>query len=292
MFEDFTQKTAFVNGVKLSFSIGGRGPPILLLHGHPQTRAIWHKVAPKLAQSHTVIASDLRGYGDSEKPVPASDADNYSKRVMAADQIELMRLLGHDRFALLAHDRGARVAFRLALDHPEVLTRLVMLDILPTLTMYENADEEFARTYWHWFFLIQPGPFPEAAIRNDPAGYLEAVMGERSDGLAHFTREAQAEYLRCLSLPGSAAAICADYRASAGVDLEHDRADREAGRRITAPLLALWGQNGAIEECFDPQTEWAKWADNVTCKALPSGHYIPEEVPELLLREVEAFLAR
>jgi haloacetate dehalogenase len=279
-----------VDGVTIAGVMGGEGPPLLLLHGHPQTHAIWHKLAPTLQQHFTVVACDLRGYGDSSKPQGEQDHANYSKRVMAADMLAVMRRLGFERFALMAHDRGARVAHRLMADHPEAVERAVLLDIAPTLAMYEGTSEAFARAYWHWFFLIQPAPLPERLIEADPAAYLRDVMGRRSAGLAPFDPRALAEYARCLALPGSAHGICEDYRAAAGIDLEHDRADRDAGRKLAMPLLALWGKQGVVERCFDPLAEWRKVATQVEGEALPCGHYIPEEAPDALLGRALPFL--
>jgi len=292
LFPGFEQRSVDVgDGVQIAATIGGSGPPLLLLHGHPQTRAIWHRVAPALAQRHTLVAADLRGYGDSSKPAGAADHGNYAKRVMAQDQLTLMRRLGFDRFAVLAHDRGARVAHRLALDHAEAVTRLVVLDIAPTLAMYEQTTETFARAYWHWFVLIQPAPLPERLIEADPAAYLHDVMGRRSAGLAPFDPRALAEYLRCIALPGAAHGVCEDYRAAAGIDLVHDRADREAGRLLQTPLLALWGEEGVVHRCFKPLDEWRRVARDVRGEALPCGHYIAEEAPEALLARVQPFLA-
>jgi haloacetate dehalogenase len=277
--------------VRIAASVGGAGPPLLLLHGHPQTRAIWHRVAPTLARERTVVLADLRGYGDSAKPAADAEHVGYSKRVMAADQRALMRRLGFDRFDVLAHDRGARVAHRLALDHPEAVDRLVFLDIAPTLAMYEQTSQAFARAYWHWFFLIQDAPLPERLIEADPAAYVRDVIGRRGAGLAPFDPRALAEYERCAALPGTARGICEDYRAAAGIDLVHDRADRDAGRRLAAPLLALWGAEGVVARCFDPLAEWRRVADDVRGEALPCGHYIAEQAPDALLARVLPFLA-
>lgn len=284
------QRIATRPGVEIQALLGGSGPPLLLLHGHPQTSAIWHKVAPTLARHFTVVAADLRGYGDSSKPGGAGDPACYSKREMAKDMHSLMHLCGHAQFAVLAHDRGARVAHRLALDHPAAVRRLVLLDIAPTLDMYEGANDAFARAYWHWFFLIQPAPLPERLIEADPAAYVRDVMGRRSAGLAPFDPRALAEYLRCMALPGTARAICEDYRASAGIDLDHDRSDRAQGLRLSAPLLALWGAQGVVHRCFDPLALWRKAANDVRGEALPCGHYIPEECPDLLLARALPFL--
>ena len=293
LFPGFDQRSVELeDGIHIAATIGGSGPPLLLLHGHPQTRAIWHRVAPGLAQHRTLVAADLRGYGDSSKPLGEPDHANYAKRVMALDVLRLMRQLGFDRFDVLAHDRGARVAHRLALDHPQAVRRLALLDIAPTLAMYEQTTEAFARAYWHWFFLIQPAPLPERLIEADPAAYLHDVMGRRSAGLAPFDPRALAEYQRCLALPGSAHGLCEDYRAAAGIDLEHDRADREAGRLLQMPALALWGAQGVVHRCFKPLDEWRRVAREVEGEALPCGHYIAEEAPEALLARVIPFFTR
>ncbi len=277
-------------GLRIHAAVGGSGPALLVLHGHPQTHAIWHKVAPTLARHFTLVLADLRGYGDSSKPEGEADHANYSKRTMAADMLAVMRHLGHERFAVLAHDRGARVAHRLAADHPQAVRRLALLDIAPTLAMYEQTDEAFARAYWHWFFLIQRRPLPERLLEADPAAYLRDVMGGRSAGLAPFDPRAMAEYVRCLSQPGAAHSLCEDYRAAAGIDLEHDRADRDAGRRLGMPLMVLWGRDGVIQRCFDALAEWRRVADDVRGEALPCGHYVPEEAPDALLAAVLPFL--
>jgi haloacetate dehalogenase len=289
MFPGFQKQKRQVNGVDISFRVGGTGPGLLLLHGHPQTHVIWHKVAPRLSEHFTVVAADLRGYGDSSRPVADDEHRNYSKRAMALDNLELMNSLGFEHFSVLAHDRGARVAHRLALDHACAVQRLALLDIAPTLSMYEQTNEAFARAYWHWFFLIRPAPLPESLIEANPEQYLRSVMGSRSAGLTPFTDEAFAEYLRCLQLPGSARGICEDYRAAASIDLEHDRADLAAGHRLEMPVLALWGAEGTVGRCFDPMKEWQKVATDVRGAALPSGHYIAEEAPELLLKAVQDF---
>jgi len=290
MFEHFTQRRMAVNGTEIACRIAGQGEPLLLLHGHPQTQAIWHKVAPYLTSQFTVVLADLRGYGDSGKPEPDAEHLNYSKREMAKDQFELMAALGFNQFSVVAHDRGARVAHRLALDHPQAVKRLVLMDIAPTLSMYRQTTETFARAYWHWFFLIRPAPLPEALIKADPDLYLRSVMGSRSAGMQPFTKEAYADYLRCLQLDGTARGICEDYRASAGIDLQHDEVDQNAGRKVKCPLLVLWGEQGTVGKCFAPLAEWEKVAENVQGEALPCGHYIAEEQPELLLEKVLPFL--
>jgi len=290
LFPNFESFLIEVNGVKIMARKGGSGRPLLLLHGHPQTHAIWHRVAQQLSKSFTVVMTDLRGYGDSSKPQGSHDHLNYSKRVMALDQIEVMRHFGFAEFDVLAHDRGARVAHRLALDHPRAVKRLVMLDIAPTLAMYEKTSNQFARSYWHWFFLIQPAPMPERLIEADPAAYVRDVLGRRSAGLAPFDARALAEYVRCIELPGTAHGLCEDYRASAGIDLVHDQLDLDKKNFVQQPLLVLWGEQGVVHQCFEPLMEWSKLAQNVQGKALPCGHYIPEEAPELLLQQVQLFL--
>jgi haloacetate dehalogenase len=261
MFDDFKDVSATVDGVRIKAIQGGNGPALLLLHGHPQTHAIWHKVVPELTKHFTIVAADLRGYGDSGKPEGLPDHSNYSKRRMAQDQVDLMRKLGYESF-----------------------------DVAPTLAMYEKTSFEFARAYWHWFFLVRPAPFPETLIRADADLYLKQTIGARSAGLKPFTPEAYAEYLRCLQQPDTAHGICEDYRASVTIDLEHDRESLAKGQKITCDFLALWGAEGVIEKCFDPVAEWKHLSDNVSGHSLPCGHYIPEEAPELLLERVLPFL--
>nr|WP_315445912.1 alpha/beta fold hydrolase [uncultured Pseudomonas sp.] len=290
MFAGFLKDQRHVNGVDIAYRLGGSGPGLLLLHGHPQTHVIWHKIAEQLAEHFTVVAADLRGYGDSSRPAADALHRNYSKREMARDNVELMKALGFEQFAILAHDRGARVAHRLALDHPAAVQRMMLLDIAPTLAMYAQTNEAFARAYWHWFFLIRPAPLPETLIEADPESYLRSVMGSRSAGLKPFTEQAFGEYLRCLQLPGSARGICEDYRASAGIDLEHDRANIAASQHLNLPLRVLWGADGVVGRCFDPLGEWQQVATNVTGQALPAGHYLAEEVPQLLLAQALDFL--
>ncbi|GAB6389524.1 alpha/beta fold hydrolase [Stutzerimonas marianensis] len=290
MFERFQRDEREVNGVRIAYRQGGSGPPLLLLHGYPQTHVIWHRIADRLAERFTVVAADLRGYGDSSKPEGGENHVAYSKREMALDQVELMRRLGFERFDILAHDRGARVSHRLAMDHPGAVRRLILLDIAPTLAMYSQTDETFARAYWHWFFLIRPAPLPERLLEADPELVLQTAVATRADHVHPFSEAAYAEYLRCLKLPGAAHAFCEDYRASAGIDLEHDREDRAAGRLIEAPLLVLWGERGVIQRCFEPLEEWRAVARDVQGKALPAGHYLPEEVPDEVLGEALRFL--
>jgi haloacetate dehalogenase len=289
MLETFDRFEVTRNGVRLNVRSAGQGEPLLLLHGHPQTHVMWHRVAPELAQKFRVVMMDLRGYGDSARPEAGEGSIAYSKREMAADALEVMRQLGHTRFRVLAHDRGARVAHRLAADHPQAVERLLLLDIAPTLAMYEHTSLEFARAYWHWFFLIQPPPLPEGLIESDPVRYIRSLMGSRYGGLTKFAPPALAEYERCMSIPGSATGMCADYRASAGVDLDHDRIDVQAGQRLSQPLRVLCGEHGVVGRCFDVLALWSERAQQVTVRSLPCGHYIAEEAPAALLDEAFRF---
>jgi haloacetate dehalogenase len=276
-------------GVAIAGVKGGDGPPLLLLHGHPQTHEIWHKCADVLARHFTVIATDLRGYGASGKPESDEHHTPYSKRAMAADQVAVMRHFGFERFLVCAHDRGARVAHRMAVDFPDAVDRLMLLDIAPTLAMYEATDREFATAYFHWFLLIQPSPLPELLIGGNPNAYIDRVMGNRHAGLAPFAPHALQAYRDALAQPGAIYAMCEDYRASASIDLEHDRADLERGARVACPLRVLWGKEGVIERCFDALEEWRRVARDVSGQALPCGHYIPEEQPNMLIDEMLAF---
>jgi haloacetate dehalogenase len=291
MFQNFSTFECTVGSGSASVTLrgrhGGNGPPLLLLHGHPQSHAMWHRVAPQLTDRFSVVMIDLRGYGDSDRP--AVSGESHSKRRMALDAMAVMQQLGFAQFDVLAHDRGARVAHRLALDHPQAVSKLMLLDIAPTLAMYENTSDAFARAYWHWFFLIQPAPLPERLIEANPVAYLHDVIGRRHAGLAAFAPQALAEYERCIAIPGTAQAICEDYRASAGIDLEHDRADRASGRMLTQALRVLWGEQGAVGRCFDVPALWCEAAHNFGGRALPCGHYIAEEAPELLLPEIFNF---
>ena len=302
LFPGFTARRVRTVGVEIDCITGGSGPPLLLLHGYPQTHAMWHKVAPALARDFTVVCADLRGYGDSSKPVAQPDHAQQSKRAMAQDMVEVMRTLGHPRFALAGHDRGGRVAHRLAVDHPDAVIRLAVLDISPTRTMYARTDRAFATAYYHWFFLIQPFDLPERLIGADPVWYLRRKIGAWSAGgggaggagpgqPAHFDPRALAEYERCFADPATIHATCEDYRAAASIDLEHDDADVAAGRRVQCPLLALWGDKGVVHRLFEPIADWGEVAVDVRGRALPSGHFLAEEAPGETLAELSAFFA-
>jgi haloacetate dehalogenase len=291
LFPDFSSFDVETDGVTIHGVTGGSGPPVLLLHGYPQTHAIWHRVAPELAKRFTVVATDLTGYGDSAKPASsAPEHAPYRKSAMARDQRRAMAALGHDRFHLIGHDRGGRVAHRLALDHPDAVRTLTVLDIAPTLHMYRHASDAFARAYWHWFFLIKAEPVPETMIGADPSFFLRQHMSRGPRGIDLFDPRAFAEYERCFSDPAAIHAACEDYRASATLDMAQDEADLAGGLRVRCPLMALWGVDGAVGRNFDVLESWREWADDARGAALPSGHYIPEEAPVELLAQLQYFL--
>lgn len=290
LFPGFERRRVRTRGATIALVTAGRGPAVLLLHGYPETSGCWHRIAPALARDHAVVCADLRGYGASSKPRGLPDHSTYSKRAMAEDMVEVMERLGHRRFHVVGHDRGARVAHRLALDHEERLLSLTVLDVSPTLRMYEGTTERFARAYFHWFFLIQPAPLPERLLEARPREWVLARLGRGRAGLSPFPPAVRREYLRAFADPRTIRASCEDYRASASIDLVHDRADR--GRRLRIPVLALWGRDGTIAACFDPLADWQAVAREVTGRALPCGHFLPEEAPRELLGELRTFLAR
>jgi len=289
LFPGFDVRDVDGAGARIRCVVGGAGPPLLMLHGYPQTHAMWHKVAPALAEHYTVVCADLRGYGDSSKPPGAPPHEAYSKRTMAADMVAAMRALGHSRFRLVGHDRGARVAHRLCLDHPDAVERVAVLDISPTRIMFERTDQAFATAYYHWFFLAQPHDLPERLIGADPAYYLAIKMKRWSAGeTAFFDPRAWAEYERCFSDPATIHASCEDYRAAASIDLAHDRADPV--QRVRCPLLVLWGAKGVVNRLFDPINDWRSVANDVHGQVMPTGHYIAEEAPAATLAQLQAFL--
>ena len=276
-------------GVTIHGIAGGEGPPLLLLHGNPQTHAMWHRVAPVLAEEYRVVACDLRGYGRSSKPPSESDHASYSKRVMAADMVRVMEALGHTRFLVGAHDRGARVAHRLGMDWPERVVRMALLDIAPTREMYRETGFAFARDYWHWFFMIQPAPLPELMMSADPDAFWKWKCGAPPKDLSIFAPEAREDYLAAFRDPETVRATCEDYRAAATIDIEHDNAD--GAKKLGCPLLVLWGENGAIERHFDCLALWRERAEDVRGHTLPGGHYLAEEVPEATAVALRAFFA-
>lgn len=289
LFPGFEPRWFDVGEVVVHGVVGGSGPPVLLLHGYPQTHVIWHRVAALLARRFTIVATDLRGYGASSKPVSTPDHATYAKRAMAADQVRVMESLGYDRFAVAGHDRGGRVAHRMALDHPNRVRRWAALDIVPTRTMYQQADRVFAQAYYHWFFLIQPAPFPERLIESDPDFFLNWHLSNRRAGLDAFDPAALAAYRAAFRNPATIHASCEDYRAAATIDLEHDEADLT--RKVAAPLLALWGRHGIVERCFRPLDDWRERVTTVSGQALDCGHYLPEEAPTETARLLAEFFA-
>jgi len=284
LFPGFTNRKIRTSGASINVAFGGSGDPVLLLHGYPETHVMWHKVAPALARDHAIVCPDLRGYGDSSKPRGLPDHSNYSKRAMALDMAEVMTALGHERFHVVGHDRGGRVAHRLARDHGKRVKSLTVLDISPTLKMYESTDMRFARAYYHWFFLIQPAPLPEKMLASMGPRYVLGRIGRSQGGMKHFPRAVQREYERCFD----AHSTCEDYRAAATIDLVHDRKDLR--KKLKMPVLALWGKLGVIEALFDCLADWREVARDVRGKALPCGHFIPEEKPRELLVELRRFL--
>ena len=289
IFPGFTHLTVPTSGADIHLVRKGSGPPVLLLHGYPQSHVCWHKVAPRLAEEFTVVCTDLKGYGDSGKPAGDKDHANYSKRTMAAEQIEVMSALGFDRFAVLGHDRGGRVAYRMALDHPDKVTRLAVLDIIPTLEMFERLDRRTGLATFHWYFLAQPFDFPERLIGVDPDYFLDYALKGWCQDLSAFSTEALAEYRRCFRDPKVIHASCEDYRAGARIDCDIDAADR-GRKKITCPLLALWGEGHARVRRWDPLAVWRDWALDARGRGMPCGHFLPEEAPNETAVELLAFL--
>jgi len=290
LFPGFRQKRVRTSGATINLVIGGSGNPVLLLHGYPQTHAMWHKVAPQLARDYTVICADLRGYGDSSKPRGVPGHANYSKRAMARDMAEVMAELGYLGFHVVGHDRGGRVAHRLARDYPKRVRSLTVLDISPTLKMYLSTNRAFAKAYYHWFFLIQEAPLPEKLLQGHVPWYILSRLGRGPSKLNHFDKRAVAEYVRAFRDPRTIHATCEDYRAAATIDLVHDRKD--LNKKLRMPLLALWGRQGVIAALFDCLADWREVASDVRGRALQCGHFIPEEKPKELLAELRRFLAQ
>jgi haloacetate dehalogenase len=285
-FEEFDIATA---GTTIHGRRGGAGPPVLLLHGIPETHQMWHRVAPTLAERFTVIATDLRGFGASGTPPSAPDHAPYSMRELARDQVEVARTLGHDRFAVVGHDRGARCAYRMALDHPDTVTRLAVLDIVPTGDAFRRADKDFSLGYWVWSFLAAPEPVPERLIAAAPDVFVNHMLDAWSDVPDAFPPELRAEYVARFRDPETVHAICEEYRAAATLDYQHDEADR-GGRRIGCPVLALWSATGAVANWYQPLEIWRAWADDVRGGPLDAGHFLPEEAPDETSRQLVEFL--
>ncbi|HEX2888639.1 alpha/beta hydrolase [Vineibacter terrae] len=289
MFEGFQRRTIDVGETTINALVGGSGAPLLLLHGYPQTHVMWHRIAPALAERFTVVATDLRGYGDSGVPASSDDHFSFSKRATAADQVTVMERLGHRRFMVAGHDRGARVTHRLVLDWPDRVSRAAVLDIVPTPHVFAHVDKALATAYWHWFFLIQKADLPERMIGADPEFYLQRLLGGLTQTGA-ITDEAFAEYRRCFAQEARIHATCEDYRAGASIDLTHHAADQ--GRKITCPLLVLWGASSGVGRMYKPLEVWRGWADDVSGQAVPGGHFLPEEAPRETLDAMLAFFGR
>jgi haloacetate dehalogenase len=290
LFAGFARRRIRTSGATINLVCAGRGEPVLLLHGYPQTHAMWHKVAPVLARSYAVVCPDLRGYGDSSKPRGLPDHSNYSKRAMARDMAEVMDALGHRRFHVVGHDRGGRVAHRLARDHARRVHTLTVLDISPTLKVFESTDMALAKAYYHWFLMLQPPPLPEQMLAGRVPLYILGRVGRARPDLSKFSREAVREYVRCFSNPRAIHASCEDYRAAGTIDLDHDRRDR--AKKLAMPVLALWGKQAVVERLFDCLEDWREVAQNVTGRALDCGHFIPEEAPEQTIAQIARFLRR
>jgi haloacetate dehalogenase len=295
-FKGFKTEEIKTSGATIHTVSGGNrtGPPLLLLHGIPETHVLWRKVAPALAQDYFLVMTDLRGYGESGKPPGGGDHFAYSKRAMAQDQVEVMKHLGFEKFALVGHDRGGRAAHRLALDHPEVLTKLVILDIVPTYLLYQNINQEFATIFYHWFLLVQPPPFPETMVANSAEYFLKCTLlwlggSKLTDPLPDWISPAVfQEYLRTFRSSETIHAICEDYRAAASIDLAHDKADLD--KKIQCPLLVLWSEKGPFHRLYDVLQTWRDRAVQAQGKALPTGHFLPEQMPEELTQELRTFL--
>jgi haloacetate dehalogenase len=285
--DTFTNRRVVAGDVEINCAVGGEGPPVLLLHGYPETHVMWHLIAPALADEHTVVLADLRGYGDSDKPAPSPDAAEYSKRAMAADQLALMRALGYEQFALVGHDRGARVGLRLAYDAPEAVTHFAALDIVPTRHVYGHVDRRMAIAYYHWFFLIQRNGIPERLLAAEPEAWVRSV----TEGLATTALDprAIAEYVRCFTDPATVWATCADYRAGAGIDLELDEETARRGQRLECPTLVLWGEQSFVNT-YDVPAVWSEYAVEPQTVRVGAGHFLPEEAPAEVLERLAPFL--
>jgi len=292
MFKNFTRTEIKTSGARIVTVHGGKGPPLLLMHGNPFSHLSWHKFAPRLAEEFAVVATDLRGYGDSEKPPGGADHSNYSFRAMAADQIEVMAGLGHERFYAAGHDRGARVLHRMCLDHPEKVARAAILDIIPQHYLLNNVTRAWGTFSWHWFFMVQPYDFPEHLMGADPDYFIEKKLAKTARGLSFFDPRALAEYKRYFRNPATIHAMCEDYRATHGVDLDMDTKDFAAGRKINCPVLLLWGATGGVGRNRNPEEIWRRYASDIRrAKALPCGHYLSEEAPQETYQELRDFFA-
>ncbi len=290
--EGFTRTEIQTSGARIVTVHGGKGPPLLLLHGNPFTHLSWHKFAPRLAQEFTVVATDLRGYGDSEKPPSVPDHSNYSFRAMAQDQVEVMAALGFDKFFVAGHDRGARVTHRMCLDHPDKVLKASIHDIIPQHYLFNHVTQAWATASYHWFFMIQPAPMPERLMSADPDFFVTKKLSKTAQGLSFFGKEALAEYMRCFRNPETVRGMCEDYRACASVDLAMDTQDFAAAKKITTPVQLLWGATGAVGRLHKPAEVWKAYASDIRdAQAVPSGHYLSEEAPEETYAAMRKFFA-
>jgi haloacetate dehalogenase len=289
LLQGFEQGTIETSGATINYVAAGVGEPILLLHGYPETHVCWHRIAPELAQRYRVVCADLRGYGDSSKPEGLPDHSNYSKRAMGLDMVELMRTLGHYSFHLVGHDRGGRVAHRLTRDYEANVRTLTVLDVSPTLKMFESTNLAFATAYYHWFMMLQPPPLPEKMLAGQVPFNILGRVGRTEPDLSAFDPQAIDAYVRAFADPRAIHASCEDYRAAGTIDLEHDRADR--GRKINTPVLALWGARAVVGKLFDCLADWREVANRVTGRAIDCGHFLPEEAPLETLAEIERFIS-
>ena len=290
MFDSFAKASARIDGVEIAYRMAGDGPPVLLLHGFPQNMAMWARIAPLIVRAgYTAVCADLRGYGDSSKPVCLPDRSNYSFRAMAADQVGLMRHLGFERFHVIGHDRGGRTGHRMALDHPDRVLSLAVLDIVPTWAMFMDTNRKVAGSYWHWYFLSQPEPFPETMIAGNPDVFYETcLVGWGASRIGDFDQEQLAEYRRCWRDPAMIHGSCSDYRAAASIDLAHDEADLE--RKVLCPTLVFYGASGQMAQLFDIPAEWRKRFAAQRNASLPGGHFFPDQFPERTAEILIGFL--
>lgn len=290
MFENFTKTTIKTNGAEIVTVVGGEGPPLLLMHGNPFNHLSWHKIAPRLARDFTVVCTDLRGYGDSSKPEGGGDHADYSFRAMAQDQVEVMQALGFEQFNAAGHDRGARVLHRMCLDHPEKVLKAGFVDMLPQHHLLNNVTRQWAKFSWHWFFMTQDAPTPERMMDADPEFFILRKLSKTAQGTSFFGPEALADYIRCIRNPATTHAMCEDYRATFGIDLDMDTADFDAGRRVTTPSLIVWGEKGGVGRNHNAAEVWGRYATNIVQTAtVPSGHYLQEECPDETYEVLQGF---
>jgi haloacetate dehalogenase len=290
MFENFTKTTIKTSGAEILTVVGGEGPPLLLMHGNPFNHLSWHKIAPRLARDFTVVCTDLRGYGDSSKPEGGGDHADYSFRAMAQDQVEVMQALGFEQFNAAGHDRGARVLHRMCLDHPEKVLKAGFVDMLPQHHLLNNVTRQWAKFSWHWFFMTQDAPTPERMMDADPEFFILRKLSKTAQGTSFFGPEALADYIRCIKNPATTHAMCEDYRATFGIDLDMDTADFDAGRRVTTPSLIVWGEKGGVGRNHNAAEVWGRYATNIVQTAtVPSGHYLQEECPDETYEVLQGF---